>query len=114
MGLSCEIDSLDSESCQNDRALAQFRRFPDPITKPEEAETQLCLCVAEVLDSLARRQATIIRMRFGLDDGDGRTLKAVGNLLGLTRERIRQIERSVLSKLSESPYREKLLKFVEG
>lgn len=52
-----------------------------------------------VLDSLPERSAVVIRMRFGLEDGRARTLDEVGKELGLTRERIRQIERDTLYNL---------------
>ena len=45
------------------------------------------------------REQEILRMRFGLGDGDTQTLRGVGGHLGLTRERVRQIQRSALNKL---------------
>jgi RNA polymerase primary sigma factor len=57
--------------------------------------------VLELLDKLDKREATVLRMRFGLDDEQPRTLKEIGERLGLTRERVRQIEREALEKLRE-------------
>jgi RNA polymerase primary sigma factor len=45
------------------------------------------------------REATVLRMRFGLDDMEPHTLKEIGEQLGLTRERVRQIETEALTKL---------------
>ena len=56
----------------------------------------------ELLDKMDKREATVLRMRFGLDDEEPKTLKEIGERLGLTRERVRQIENEALSKLSES------------
>jgi len=58
--------------------------------------------VLELLDKMDTREATVLRMRFGLDDEEPKTLKEIGESLGLTRERVRQIESEALSKLSES------------
>src|SRR5947207_6047060 len=58
--------------------------------------------VMDLLDKLDKREATVLRMRFGLDDEEPKTLKEIGDRLGLTRERVRQIESEALSKLSES------------
>src|SRR3954466_6115069 len=58
--------------------------------------------VLDLLGKMDKREATVLRMRFGLDGGEQRTLKEIGECLGLTRERVRQIESEALAKLSES------------
>ncbi len=52
-----------------------------------------------VLTTLDEREQQVIRLRFGLDDGQPRTLDQIGKLFGLSRERVRQIEREVMAKL---------------
>ncbi len=58
--------------------------------------------VMRQLDTMDQREATVLRMRFGLHDDEPRTLKEIGETLGLTRERVRQIETEALSKLADS------------
>jgi RNA polymerase primary sigma factor len=58
--------------------------------------------VLDLLEKMDQREATVLRMRFGLDGGEQKTLKEIGECLGLTRERVRQIESEALAKLSES------------
>ena len=53
-----------------------------------------------MIDSLDQREAIVLRMRFGLDDHSPHTLKEIGEQLGLTRERVRQIETEALQKLN--------------
>jgi RNA polymerase nonessential primary-like sigma factor len=52
-----------------------------------------------VLSTLEDREQAVIRMRYGLDDGQPRTLDQIGRRFGLSRERVRQIEREVMAKL---------------
>ena len=76
---------------------------PDERSKgPEDelVENDNLKHVYRMLDEMDSREATILRMRFGLDDGEPRTLKEIGEALGLTRERVRQIEGEALSKLN--------------
>jgi RNA polymerase primary sigma factor len=63
------------------------------------ARTMLNEAVKEVLSQLTEREQEVIRLRFGLDDGQMRTLEEVGKEFGVTRERIRQIEAKTLAKL---------------
>jgi RNA polymerase primary sigma factor len=68
----------------------------------EMVETDDLHHVLDLLSKMDQREATVLRMRFGLDDEQPRTLKEIGEKLGLTRERVRQIESEALHKLSES------------
>jgi RNA polymerase primary sigma factor len=58
--------------------------------------------VLALLDRMDPREATVLRMRFGLDDDEPKTLKEIGERLGLTRERVRQLESEALNKLREA------------
>jgi RNA polymerase primary sigma factor len=58
--------------------------------------------VLQLLDRMDKREAAVLRMRYGLDDEEPKTLKEIGERLGLTRERVRQIESEALAKLAES------------
>ncbi|WP_161995692.1 sigma-70 family RNA polymerase sigma factor, partial [Rhodococcus sp. YH1] len=64
--------------------------------------------VRSVLATLDEREQQVIRLRYGLDDGQPRTLDQIGKLFGLSRERVRQIEREVMGKLREGDRAERL------
>jgi len=71
---------------------------------PEEelVESDNLAHVMRQLDIMDQREATVLRMRFGLNDNEPRTLKEIGETLGLTRERVRQIETEALNKMAQS------------
>ena len=67
----------------------------------EMVETDDLKHVLILLEKMDKREATVLKMRFGLNDEEPKTLKEIGECLGLTRERVRQIESEALAKLSE-------------
>ncbi|MFE9192375.1 RNA polymerase sigma factor SigB [Micromonospora sp. NPDC007208] len=104
-----ELISYDREPVSLDQAvgddgesaLGDFVASVDPRTEPGDAAAQgeLRNEVSIVLSTLSQREQAVIRLRFGLDDGRQRTLDEVGREFGLSRERIRQIEKVTLLKL---------------
>lgn len=95
---------------EGDSCLGDF--IPDDdIQAPEEAASQSLLKqqLADALRTLSDREAKVLRLRFGLDDGQNRTLEEVGKEFKVTRERIRQIEAKALRKLRH-PSRSKQLR----
>jgi RNA polymerase nonessential primary-like sigma factor len=64
--------------------------------------------VRSVLATLDEREQQVIRLRFGLDDGQPRTLDQIGKVFGLSRERVRQIEREVMAKLRKGERADRL------
>jgi RNA polymerase primary sigma factor len=80
--------------------MIQDERIRTPDT--EMVESDNLVHVMRQLETMDTREATVLRMRFGLDGHEPRTLKEIGESLGLTRERVRQIETEALGKLAES------------
>lgn len=84
-----------------------------PVPSDAAAFSLLRMELLQVLESLTDRERTVLRLRFGLDDGKARTLEEVGREFNVTRERIRQIESKALRKLRHPSRSRKLRDFLE-
>jgi RNA polymerase primary sigma factor len=86
------------------------------LVSPSEAAISLSLkeTMASMLKKLSPREERIIRMRFGFEDGNQRTLEEVGQVFAVTRERIRQIEAKALRKLRHPSRSSHVRTFLEG
>jgi RNA polymerase primary sigma factor len=107
--------SLDSPIGEEDESnLGDFIE-DDTIDSPADAATRAMLseAVGEVLGELSEREQEIVRLRFGLDGGQAKTLEEVGKEFGVTRERIRQIEAKTLAKLRHPQRSQRLREFLE-
>jgi len=90
---------------EGDSNLGDFVVDEETVSPTDKAsQTMLKAEVGKLLASLKPREAEIIRLRFGFEDGRAYTLKEVGEKLGITRERVRQIESKALRRLRH-PYR---------
>ena len=95
---------------EDDSHLGDFIQDDDsPEPQDVAAYTLLKEQLEEVMSTLTSREAKVLRLRFGLDDGKARTLEEVGKEFDVTRERIRQIEAKALRKLRH-PSRSKKLR----
>lgn len=95
---------------ENDSHLGDFIQDEDsPSPQDAASYTMLREQLNDVMKTLTPREAKVLRLRFGLDDGKSRTLEEVGKQFNVTRERIRQIEAKALRKLRH-PSRSKKLK----
>jgi RNA polymerase primary sigma factor len=107
--------SLDSPVGEEDESnLGDFIQ-DDSVDGPADAAARAMLtdAVREVLGELSEREQEIVRLRFGLDGGQAKTLEEVGREFGVTRERIRQIEAKTLAKLRHPQRSQRLREFLE-
>ncbi|MDG1695554.1 MAG: RNA polymerase sigma factor RpoD [Ilumatobacter sp.] len=108
--------SLDSPVGEEDESnLGDFIQ-DDSVISPADAaaKAMLSAAVGEVLGELSEREQDIVRLRFGLDGGQVKTLEEVGKEFGVTRERIRQIEAKTLAKLRHPQRSQRLREFLEA
>jgi RNA polymerase primary sigma factor len=98
--VSQETVSLEQPMGDDDFSLSDLIEDEGAIA-PSEAAARAMLneAVKQALSELSDREQKVVRLRFGLDDGQMRTLEEVGKEFGVTRERIRQIESKTLAKL---------------
>ncbi len=100
---------------EEDSHLGDFIPDTAALAPVEAASYQLLReQVIDVLDTLNDREARVLELRFGLEDGRSRTLEEVGKDFGVTRERIRQIEAKALRKLRHPNRSKKLRDFLEN
>ena len=94
--------------------LADFIEDRNALAPPEAASRQVLKDqVEEVLHTLSERESRVLQLRFGLEDGRGRTLEEVGREFGVTRERIRQIEAKALQKMRHPSRSRQLRDYLE-
>jgi RNA polymerase primary sigma factor len=99
---------------EEDSHLGDFIEDAEAVVPLERASFKLLQEQLEsVLHTLSEREKEVIRLRFGLVDGQPRTLEDVGKKFGVTRERIRQIESKTLSKLRHPSRSQKLRDYLE-
>jgi RNA polymerase primary sigma factor len=99
---------------EDDSLLGDFVEDPN-VVAPATAAARALLseAIEEALQELNDRERQVVRLRFGLDDGQIRTLEEVGKEFGVTRERIRQIESKTLAKLRHPTRSQRLRDYLE-
>ena len=108
--------SLDAPIDRSDRNGASFGERLSGAESSEIEENVEAIACRDFLETmfeqyLTERERKILYLYYGLDDGEQRTLEVIGSLLGVTRERIRQIRNRAFEKLRESPHGESLSGF---
>jgi RNA polymerase primary sigma factor len=93
-----QTDQPDSGWSLDEMLMDGHTKTPDT----EMSEADSLHRVRELLEKMPEREATVLRLRYGLEDGEAKTLKQIGERLGLTRERVRQIESEALTRVRES------------
>ena len=116
LAIAHEPASLDTPIGEDgDATLGDLVEAPDTVNPHAAAEASLLQeLVAGALADLTPREERILRMRFGIGGSSEHTLEQVGQTMGVTRERIRQIEAKALQKLRDPRRARKLLAFAEG
>ncbi len=108
--------SLDSPVGEEDDSFLGDFIADNDAEAPAEVAARLMLnaAVLDALGELSDRERQVVRLRFGLEDGQARTLEEVGREFGVTRERIRQIESKTLAKLRHPHRSQKLRDYLDG
>lgn len=98
-----------------DSSLEEILEDERIVSPEEETERELLRVYADdLLQLLSEREAIVIRHRYGLaEDGRAKTLEEIGKIVGVTRERVRQIEVISLRKMKMAAYRKELNEFLQ-
>ena len=100
---------------EDDSHLGDFIKDEHNMSPEEYATNELLKDeIDDILLTLTEREEKVIRLRFGLEDGKARTLEEVGQMFGVTRERIRQIEAKALRKLRHPSRSRKLKDYLDN
>ena len=114
MKIAIEPISMDTKfGDEDDSSLGDFIQDEDSVNPVESTrDSMLEESLEDVLGSLTEKERAVLRLRYGLDDGETKTLEDVGKMFGVTRERIRQIEAKALRKLRHPSRSQKLRDFL--
>lgn len=98
----------------SDAVIGDFIKDEDaPAPEDQTVQELLEERVQQILESLPPREATVLRLRYGLTGGRVHTLKEIGQKMGITRERVRQIEAQALRRLRHPSLRRELVEYVQ-
>jgi RNA polymerase primary sigma factor len=99
-----ETISIEQSLSDSDSSIGDFLEDPHEESSPEVVVLKRVLKdqISKVMDCLSDREKMIIQLRFGLDDGVPRSLSWIGKMMGITRERVRQIENRAIKKLQNN------------
>lgn len=98
----CSLDVPVNEG--DDTTIGDFIESPAIGPENEVLEKNLSESIDRILDGLSEREREIIMLRYGLRNHEQLSLKEVGDIYGLTKERIRQIEKNVIARISEDEF----------
>ena len=108
----CSLDDFVSANNNSLRVMDLIEDDESPSSDDDAMNNALKMDLIKAIDSLDRRDADIIRSRYGLGEGRAMTLKEVGKQFNLTRERVRQIEARALRQLQESSHCKELKSYI--